>query len=193
MKKEPSYYGIIPASVRYDNELPPRSKILYSEITALSNKEGYCFASNGYFANLYDVKEGSISRLLSKLAKRDHIRIEVTKNQEGTNRKIYPFNKIVQGGTQNCATGITKKGNPFNKIVQHNTKENNKENNTNIYIGQIKDLQIERESLKAELKELRENFHLLPSNRSQNTLQKRAAVKMKQRSFLTSTNRMDGK
>ena len=51
---KPSYYAIIPAEVRYSN-LKPNAKLLYGEITALSSKEGYCFATNNYFAKLYNV------------------------------------------------------------------------------------------------------------------------------------------
>ena len=47
-----NYYAIIPAVVRYDNKLTDKAKLLYGEITCLSNKEGYCFATNNYFANL---------------------------------------------------------------------------------------------------------------------------------------------
>ena len=50
----PSYYAILPANVRYDKNLKPMEKILYAEITALSNKNGYCSASNSYFAKLYE-------------------------------------------------------------------------------------------------------------------------------------------
>ena len=36
-----NYYAIIPATVRYDSELKPAEKLLYGEVTALANKNGY--------------------------------------------------------------------------------------------------------------------------------------------------------
>ena len=45
-KEKPNYYAIIPAEIRYDKKLTPNSKLLYGEITALANKEGYCWAGN---------------------------------------------------------------------------------------------------------------------------------------------------
>ena len=64
---KPNYYAIIPASVRYDERLPPNAKLLYGEITALCNKEGRCWASNNYFAELYGMTKKSISRLIQQL------------------------------------------------------------------------------------------------------------------------------
>ena len=65
--EQPSYYAILTASVRYDNRLTDSEKILYAEITALSNKYGYCSASNNYFAKLYEVSKRTISTRINNL------------------------------------------------------------------------------------------------------------------------------
>lgn len=68
-----SYYAIIPANIRYDDELPPNAKLLYGEITALCNEKGYCWASNSYFADLYKVKKETVSRLIKSLVNKGYI------------------------------------------------------------------------------------------------------------------------
>src|SRR5690625_6717212 len=75
MKK--GYYAIIPANVRYDNDLRPNSKLLYGEITALCNEKGYCWASNSYFAELYKVNKETISRWIAELVEKGYITTEL--------------------------------------------------------------------------------------------------------------------
>ena len=79
MKDKPNYYAIIPADVRYSN-LKPNAKLLYGEITALSNKLGYCFASNSYFAELYGVSKNTVSRWISDLNKLGFISVQIERN-----------------------------------------------------------------------------------------------------------------
>ena len=81
-----SYYSILPAVVRYDKDLTDKAKLLYSEITCLCNKEGYCFATNNYFANLYNCTPRAIQFTISKLQEKGYIRIIVENNYQ---RKIY--------------------------------------------------------------------------------------------------------
>lgn len=86
-----SYYAVIPATIRYDNRLKANEKLLYGEITALSNKNGYCYAQNRYFANLYKVNNETVSRWLSNLQKYGYIAIEIqrTEKKEIIARNIY--------------------------------------------------------------------------------------------------------
>lgn len=88
---QPSFYSIIPAYVRYDVDLKPNEKLLYSEITALSNKFGYCTASNNYFAPLYDVSKETVSRWISHLKKKGYIQVKVIRAADKTvqQRRIY--------------------------------------------------------------------------------------------------------
>lgn len=88
-KERPGYFAIIPAEVRYDNELPPGARILYGELTALARAEGFAWASNRYFAELYQCDENTISRWVSALAERGHVRVEVSQTEGGYQRKIW--------------------------------------------------------------------------------------------------------
>lgn len=72
-----NYYAIIPAPVRYCKNLKANEKLMYGELTALSNDKGFCFASNEYFSNLYDVSKTSISKWISNLEKNGFIKIKM--------------------------------------------------------------------------------------------------------------------
>jgi hypothetical protein len=88
-----NYYAIIPANVRYDKELPSSAKLLYGELTALSNEKGFCWATNEYFAELYGVHNKSISRLISQLEKKGYVKIshddEIVQKLKDKNLKGY--------------------------------------------------------------------------------------------------------
>ena len=53
--KTPTYQINLPAVVRFDQTLSPSAKLLYGEIKALCDQQGYCWASNQYLAALEDV------------------------------------------------------------------------------------------------------------------------------------------
>ena len=142
----PSYYSILTADVRYDRRLgKPNARELYSEITALSNKDGYCHASNGYFAKLYDVDNGTISRWISLLEECGYLQREIIYH-EGTKqvkeRRLYPISTPIgrkrntppqknQGGvgaSNNTPIGRKRKENntsinTTSKNINNNTKQ----------------------------------------------------------------------
>ena len=109
---KPNYYAIIPAEVRYSN-LKPNAKLLYGEITALSNKEGYCFASNNYFAKLYNVTKNTVSLWISQLNKEGFISVElIKKGEQITERRVGIIKKEDRGSSIN---------NELNNIKINNT------------------------------------------------------------------------
>ena len=99
MKNNKSYYAIIPANVRY-SDIPPNAKLLYGEITALSNEKGYCWASNKYFADLYKVKTPTISSWIQKLRDSGFINYKIEQNNI---RKIF-----IEGVSENSEGGYQK-------------------------------------------------------------------------------------
>ena len=118
-----NYYAIIPATVRYSKELKANEKLLYGEITSLSNKNGYCYAQNRYFADLYGVSIETVSRWLSNLQKCGFIQIEVKRNEnkEVIARYIYIVDIPYRQKNQY----------PYHQKKQEGFDENIKENNIN--------------------------------------------------------------
>ncbi|HAR6410654.1 TPA: DnaD domain protein [Staphylococcus pseudintermedius] len=133
MNEQPSYYAIITANVRYDNRLTDSEKILFAEITALSNKYGYCTATNGYFASLYEVTKVTISRRISKLKEHGYLDIEIVKeNNEFKQRKLYPLTQNIRPINTDVKTLInTNVMRGINTNVKHNNTSNNNTSNNN--------------------------------------------------------------
>lgn len=71
--QNPNYYAILTAEVRYDKRLSSSAKLLYAEITALTNMNGKCFATNMYFAELYGVSKNSVQKWLTQLEEYGYI------------------------------------------------------------------------------------------------------------------------
>lgn len=127
-----AYYAVIPASVRYHPDLSNGAKLLYGEITALCNERGYCWASNGYFAGLYAVNAGTISRWIKELLTAGFI--ETTIDQAGGNQRHIRiadptlYRKIDRPISKNQQTSIEKSIDPLSKNRIHNNTLNNTEN-----------------------------------------------------------------
>lgn len=140
MSDEPSYFSILTANVRYDKRLSANEKLLFSEITALSNKHGYCTARNGYFSKLYNVSDRSITRWIKHLKELEYLKyVPIYKegSKEVVERRLYPLanpkdpldknvkdplDKNVLGGRQKCLK-------PLDRNVEDNNINNNNINN----------------------------------------------------------------
>ena len=151
-----NFYAIIPAFIRYDKRLPMLSRFLYGELTALCNEKGYCWASNRYFAELYEVSIETISRYIAKLKEFGYIRITYDSSKKDNDRRIYitdirienielttetkaepeeedtttPLTKTSNTLDENIKPPLTKTSNTLDENIKHNNTCNNTCNNT---------------------------------------------------------------
>ncbi len=85
----PTTHAVIPAAVRYDTGLTPAARLLYGEITALCAQRGYCWATNDYFARLYQVRRATVSAWIQQLTERGHLRATIDQTK-GNRRQLQP-------------------------------------------------------------------------------------------------------
>ena len=129
MAEKKSYFAIIPANVRYDDDLSANAKLLYGEITALCNEKGYCWASNDYFSQLYGKSKYTVSRWISSLSQKGYIQSEISK-EDGNMRMLTPLlTKNATLLTKN-ATLLTKTAIGIDENRNTPIDENRKQNNT---------------------------------------------------------------
>ncbi|HBZ12635.1 MAG TPA: hypothetical protein DEO51_02630 [Clostridiales bacterium] len=119
---KPTYYSIIPADVRYDKDLMDKAKLLYSEITALSNSMGYCYASNQYFADLYSITIRQVQTLLKDLSNKGYIKVD----RNSKPRKIHIATVKFSSSYREENFMVDREEN----FTHNNTSNNNKKNNT---------------------------------------------------------------
>ncbi|WP_283581082.1 helix-turn-helix domain-containing protein [Limosilactobacillus reuteri] len=125
--EQPSYYSILTANVRYDPRLKNHAdcKVLYSEITALSNKSGYCHATNKYFSKLYDRPVPTISKWINLLKDCGYLKIVMIKDgKQIKERRIYPISTPINVDVKENITSINNTSK--NKVLsdaQHSTQD----------------------------------------------------------------------
>ena len=128
INEKPSFYAVLPAYVRYEKRLKPAERLIFAEISALTNKFGYCTASNGYFADLYETRKETVSKWISHLSELGFLRLEmVYEGKQIKGRKIWIDEKVMTPIDEKVMTPIDE------KVKGNNTRLNNTRlNNTRI-------------------------------------------------------------
>lgn len=131
----PAYYAVIPANVRYDSRVSANAKLLYGEITALCNEKGFCWATNGYFSELYNVSSRSVQRWISDLEALGYIKANVRYKIDGKtvdSRYISICDQVSPVVTKISPPCDKKVIPPHDKnVVENNTVYNNTSNKEN--------------------------------------------------------------
>lgn len=98
---KPGYWGVMPAEVRYA-EIPAAAKVLYSEISALTQMDGLCVKDNAYFCNLYQISERTLQGHLQKLEKAGFISILDGDGGQGRRRIYAGINPLSKNPAKIC-------------------------------------------------------------------------------------------
>ena len=126
----------IPYEILTNEHLSDKEKYIYSLILFFSKNDGYCTITNKYIANIVNLSDTRVSKLISSLSKKKYVQV-ITNFQDTTrqiiNRKIIPLVKY-DNPTQSKST--THIGNNNNNSSSKDTTppvENNKYINNNKY------------------------------------------------------------
>lgn len=127
-----SYWAQLPSEVRYSEELSSTAKLLYAELSALIGEDGYCWATNTYFAGVLGVSERTISRMISQMETAGFIRCEMAATDNGSERRIYAG--AFFPGKRGIDKNVYTPPGGLDKIVEGGLDKNVHPNSSRLYI-----------------------------------------------------------
>ncbi len=136
-QEKPSYWAVLPAKVRYDESLRPNAKLLYAEITALTNARGYCWISNERLGEWFGLSPKTVGALIAQLAGRGYLFVEILRDEKQaiTGRRIWiekPIGEAAPPILKNEDTPLKNEDTPILDFEEKNntrTKVNNPPHN----------------------------------------------------------------
>ncbi len=121
---------VMPTSILGDSRLTFLERLLLMDILSLCKKKGYCWATNEYFKNLFNVSKQTISKSISSLSKYGYIVLEYNRKGKNNSKRFIRLSEVLK----NQITGIK---NNLNTSVQENFKQYNKNNMIRNNVGPI--------------------------------------------------------
>lgn len=123
-----NYYANIPMRILCDNNLMLGARLIYGLISGLCSQKGYCWATNSYFAALFEVSKQTVSNWITQLRQSGYIIVEIIRD-EHTNevdlRKIW----IVDGTltNNNIISNKSSEYKPMHEPAEKEEKEKYKD------------------------------------------------------------------
>lgn len=118
------YYSIVNKDYLLSNELNSLDKLLLIHITALCYKEGFCFATNRFFADVYGYDRKTISRSINKLVDKKILDSKLEYNNLNLSKRYLSLH-IPVWTKEKKSLGQKYKANVYGND-QHNNKYKNK-------------------------------------------------------------------
>ena len=95
MDKEEFINVFILKSVLRDNRLTFLERLLLIHIISLCKKNGYCWATNRYFCDIYNVTQVTISKSISNLATFGYIKTEYDNTSTNNSKRIIKLSEVL--------------------------------------------------------------------------------------------------
>lgn len=127
----PGYFAVLPARVRYDAELRPNAKLLYAEITALTNARGYCWISNERLGEWFGLSPKTVGSLIGQLAGRGYLFVEILRDD----RQAITGRRLWIERPDDSAPPILKNEDTLLKIEDSPILKNEEKNNTSTKVN----------------------------------------------------------
>lgn len=121
---------VIPTSLLGDSRLTFLERLLLIDILSLCKKKSYCWATNEYFKDLFNVSKQTISKSISNLSKYGYIVLEYDRKEKNNSKRVIRLSKVLKNQ-------ITSIKNNLNTSIQESFKQYNKNNIKRNNIGPI--------------------------------------------------------
>ena len=117
---------ILPTSILGDNNITPLERLLLISILFLCKQKGYCWATNDYFVELFNVRKQTIPKSISSLSKNNYVELKFDNSEKNNSKQIIKISealtKIILGIKENMNTSINENHNQYNR---YNNKRKN--------------------------------------------------------------------
>ena len=125
----------IPAEILLNKDLSDKEKIILAMILYLSEEKGRCFASNKYIANIVNVTNERVSKIISSLKDKGYVSVKLkykTDSKEIEQRQIIPIVENINRYSQKLQEDIDTNNYLGSQKALHPIGENDKDIINNI-------------------------------------------------------------
>ena len=119
---EPFINLVIPEAILGDNRLTFLERVLLIEIASLCKKNGYCWPTNRYFMNKFDLTKPTISKSISSLSKYGYIDVEINNTEKNNSKRIIELSEVLKKRITSIQENINTS---IQNIFNHNNKYSN--------------------------------------------------------------------
>lgn len=127
---EPFIKLVFPTSILGDYNLTPLERLLLIYILSLCRKYGYCWATNEFFSDSFNVSKQTISKSISSLSNHGYIVLKYDKKEKNNSKRKIIISEVFK-------KRITDIQENLNTSNQENFKQYNKNNNIRKNIGPV--------------------------------------------------------